>query len=469
MDLCLEQLRQVVGGEVNFGSLPPREGELVPIQRIVTDSRRVEAGDLFLALSGPNHDGANFATEAFSRGAAGVMVGDRSIEPWAGSFTLNVPDTMLALWQLAAWHRNRFSGQVVGITGSVGKTTTREMVGAALMAAGRVAKSPENFNNHIGVPLSLLGAHAGDDYVVIELGANARGELDGLTRLAAPDVGVVTCVADAHLGTFGGWDKVLEAKRELLTALGPDNCAVVCGDDARLRRAAQACRAEAVTFGRDAGCDIVAEEITTDCGRLQFRVDQTHYKLPVWGRHHLGPALAAIAVCRVFGLDDQLVAQSLANFESAPMRCEVIQAGLVTVINDAYNASPTAMRAALELLCEVETSGRRIVVCGDMLELGEYSVDLHSTLGREIVTKSGGDLLIACGQYARHVAQGALEAGMPSEHVTAYDDPQHAAAHLCQLVRPADVLLVKGSRSLAMERVVAALLETPLAAPEMAA
>ena len=457
MDLCLGQLQDVVGGELSTGSLPPRDQDLVSIRRIVTDSRRVEQGDLFLAIHGPNHDGANFADEAFSRGAAGVLIADRHIEPWAGAFSLQVPDTMLALWQLAGWHRNQFTGHVIGVTGSVGKTTTREMIAAALATTGQVTASPENFNNHIGVPLSLLRVDTSDDYAVIELGASARGEIDGLTRLAAPDVGVITRVADAHLGTFGGWDEVLEAKTELLAALSKKNCVAVCGDDERLRRAAEQSQAETLTFGRSAHCDVFASDVTVDEGKLHFTVDNTSFVVPVWGRHHLGAALAAISVGRIYGISDSAVADALAQFQPAPMRCEVVHVGDITVINDAYNASPTAMRAALELLQEMRTCGRRVVICGDMMELGEHSADLHIQLGREIVTKSGSDLLLCCGQFADFVATGARQAGMPLENVHTHADPTQAASQLIELVEPSDVLLVKGSRTMGMEQILDAL------------
>ncbi len=465
MDLTLGQLQEVVGGDVIVGDMPPREQDLVNIPRITTDSRRVEQGDLFWAIRGENHDGTNFADEAFARGAAGVLVADRHIEPWAGCFTLQVPDTMLALWQLAAWHRNRFTGQVVGITGSVGKTTTREMISTALSSAGQVTRSPENFNNHIGVPLSLLRVQASDDFAVIELGASARGEIDGLTRLASPDVGVITCVADAHLGSFGDYDKVLEAKTELLTALSADNRVAVSGDDARLRRAAAASQAEAITFGRSPECDVFATDVRADNGHLRFRVDDTPFNIPVWGRHHLGAALATVAVTRLYGMNEQAVAQTLGQFQPAPMRCEVVQLGDITVINDAYNASPTAMRAALELMQDVQTSGRRVVICGDMMELGDRSAEFHGRLGREIVTKSGSDLLFCCGQYSKDVAHGAWEAGMPTDNVYAFADPLHAASHLLKVIQPADVLLVKGSRAMGMERILDTLADAKPAVP----
>jgi len=470
MDICLGQLQEVVGGKLHAGSMPPRDQELVSINRIVTDSRRVEQGDLFLGLNGPNHDGANFADEAFARGAVGVLVSERSIEPWAGGFTLQVPDTTLALWQLAAWHRNRFTGQVIGITGSVGKTTTREMISAALGTTGEVTASPENFNNHIGVPLSLLQVGTTDDFAVMELGASARGEIDGLARLADPDIGIITCVADAHLGSFGGREQIFKAKTELLAALSSEDYLAVSGDDARLRRAAQRSPAQTLTFGRSAQCDVFASEVAVDSGNLSFTVDSTRFRVPVWGRHHLGAALAAIAVGRIYGLGDEIVADALADFRPAPMRCEVVQIGDITVINDAYNSSPTAMRAALQLMSDLETSGRRVVICGDMMELGQHSADLHNQLGREIVTKSGSDLLVCCGQFAGQVADGALLAGMPEKSVHSYDDPLQAASQLVELIQPSDVLLLKGSRALGMERILDALVDaTPGGRPSVAA
>jgi UDP-N-acetylmuramoyl-tripeptide--D-alanyl-D-alanine ligase len=360
-DLTLTQLHEIVGGRLRLATLTPRDGESARISRIVTDTRQLAPGDVFWGLAGPRFDGSDFAAEAYERGAIGVVVAGRYVQPWPGRWSLQVDDGQQALTRLAAWHRGRFGGTVVAVTGSVGKTTTRQMIYAVLATSASGIASHKNLNNHIGVPLSMLTLRSDHEFAVFELAASARGEIAALAALCQPSIGVITRIGEAHLGGFGSAEAVAEAKSELLAALPLHGLAVLSGDDPWLRRIAAGTRAQITWVGRSLDCDLVATQVESHHGRLNFCVDGHPYEVPVWGRHHLTSALAAVAVGRKFGLSRHDIARGLAEFQPPPMRCEVVRAGDVVVINDTYNASPMAMRAALELLRDFDAPGRRIV------------------------------------------------------------------------------------------------------------
>jgi UDP-N-acetylmuramoyl-tripeptide--D-alanyl-D-alanine ligase len=455
----LHDLQQVTGGVLNRAAHASREAQATPLGKVVTDSRRVEPGDIFWALVGKHYNGVRFAPEAFARGASG-MVASETVEPSSTAWTLTVPAPLESLWQWARWKRGRFDKTVIGVTGSVGKTTTRQMIHTVLGTRLTGTASPRNYNNHVGVPLSLLQIEPEHDYAVIELGASGEGEIRALAELSAPTIGVITNVGDAHLSGFGGRQGVARAKAELLAVLPPNGHAVV-GDDPWLKRLARPCRAPVTCVGRNPECDLVATDVEAANGQLTFRLEECRFRVPVWGRHHLTSVLAAVAVARELNFELPEIAAALAGFAPVPMRCEVVEARGAMIINDTYNASPMAMKAALELLRDFDTPGRRIIVAGDMAELGEESAVLHRQLGSQIVAISGADVLIACGRFARHVVVGARAAGMSRARSIACDTPQETLPYLGQMILPGDVALVKGSRALGMECVVEALRKYP--------
>ena len=455
----LHDLHETIGGalrRVDNARIAPKA---IALGNVVTDSRIVEAGDVFWALVGKQHDGAKFAGQALARGASGVVAGSPvDVPPNAWGLTVKSP--LQALWQWAEWSRRQFSGTMIAVTGSVGKTTTRQMIHTVLAGSLSGTASPRNFNNHVGVPLSLLGIGPEDDYAVIELGASGEGEIAALAELTSPQIGVITNIGDAHLAGFGGRLGIARAKAELAASLPPDGHAVV-GNDARLRQMARACAAPMICVGRGADCDLSATDVRAEGGRLSFTLDGCRFDTPVWGRHHLTAVLAAVAVGRLMGVADRESAAALEDFDSVPMRCEVTEIRGATIINDAYNASPMAMKAALEVLREFDAPGRRIVVCGDMAELGDEASGLHRGLGGQIVTLCGADLLIACGQFSRDVVAGARSAGMPKVRSIACRTLEESLPYLGQAILPGDVALVKGSRALGMERVVEAMRSYP--------
>jgi UDP-N-acetylmuramoyl-tripeptide--D-alanyl-D-alanine ligase len=364
-----------------------------------------------------------------------------------------VPDTLRALWDYAAWHRGQRDAAVIGVTGSFGKTTTREMIFAALSAGHCGLRSPRNYNNHIGVPLTLLELDDQHEFAVLELGASAVGEIEQLAKLAAPEIGVVTGIGPAHLDGFKTIERIIAAKSELIAALPACGFAVLNGDDPAVRNMATIAVCPVIFVGEQEHNDITAHGINIRETAIRFRVEQDDYELPAIGRHHVHAALAAIAIGREIGLSPATIAAGLRSFQPVDGRCRPHRVGDWHVIDDTYNSNPGSLQAACALLRDWPGAGRRILVTGDMRELGTETIHWHHDAGRR-AAEANIDLIVAHGDLARHVVGGAREAGMDAGRLADCKSMEAVQTVLDCWLEPGDVILVKGSRAMRMERVV---------------
>ncbi|MCA9053885.1 MAG: UDP-N-acetylmuramoyl-tripeptide--D-alanyl-D-alanine ligase [Planctomycetaceae bacterium] len=424
------------------------------VQRVVIDSRLVRSGDLFVPLAGERQDGHQFIADAIQRGAVAALAARQWVAAQKNSTGLiAVDDPLAALWQLAAWNRDQADALRIAVTGSVGKTTTRHMLHTVLSRRFAGIESPENYNNHIGVPLSLLQLDSTHEFAVLETAASRLGEIDRLARLIAPEIGLLTAIAPAHLEHFRSLEAICRAKGELLESLPASGIAVLNGDDPLVRRLARRAPCRVILAGEEIQNDVVATRVKVNDRRLRFRVGATEFQLPAVGRHHLNSALLSIAVAREIGLTDSEISAGLKDFVPMHGRCEKTSIGPWTVIDDSYNASPASMVAACETLRDWQDARRRVLVVGDMLELGEHSSEFHAQLG-ELVADCQFNLLIAVGPQAGSVTANARSHGMDPGCLGACSDFDTAYILLDCWLEPGDVILVKGSRGMHMEQVV---------------
>jgi UDP-N-acetylmuramoyl-tripeptide--D-alanyl-D-alanine ligase len=450
----LEDVLAATGGELSSLGATTRFGG------VVTDSRAVRAGELFVALRGDAHDGHAFVAEAASRGAGAVLIEERTGETLPTCGVVVVRDTLAALGDLAALHRHRSDPRVVAITGSNGKTTSKEMLGSILEhALGRehVLRTQGTQNNLVGLPLTLLGLDAQVQVAVLEMGMNGPGEIWRLAEIADPDVGVITCVARAHLEGLGSMRGVAEAKAELFRRLRPQAIAVYNADDPYVAAAAPAAAGRRIGFGLGEEATVRAIDVTDDglAGiRFRLRVEEkeTPVALPVPGRHNVTNALAAAGAAYALGIPLDAVARGLDAFRPAAMRMEVVALPSgVTVLNDAYNANPASMAAALATL-RASAAPRRFAALGSMRELGDEAAAAHRELG-SVVARAGLDGLFLIGTHAPDVRGGAEAAGMPAAQITIAATHEELAGVLRSRLRSGDLLLLKGSRGATMETV----------------
>lgn len=423
------------------------------------DSRTIAPGQAFFAIVA-ERDGHEFVADAAAKGAAVVVV-SRAVElPAAGPVVVEVADTTRALQELGREVRRRSGAKVVAITGSAGKTTTKEATAGFLEAAFTVVKNPGNLNNHLGLPLSLLEMRHGADVAVMELGMNHAGEIRVLVGIAEPEVRVWTNVGDAHIGHFGSADAIADAKAEILEGAGPDTLFVGNADDARVMARAQAFAGRTVTFGYGEGADVRAVDVE-DLGLEGMRATivtaggRRALRVPLLGRGNLANVLCAAAVATELGVALEDVVARAATLKPARRRGEVLTlGGGVRVVDDSYNSSPSALARALEMLSRERHAARRVAVLGEMLELGDQSVALHEACGRAAAGSGLAVLLTVGGEPARMMGEAAVAAGMDRQAVAHAATSAEAAELVPSLVADGDVVLVKGSRGIRTELVV---------------
>lgn len=436
------------------------------------DSRSLRPGDLFFAIVGPNHDGHRFAADAVARGATGIVASDEAVVDRLkreGRPVIAVKDTLRALQDLAAHVRRMRPVKVVGVTGSSGKTTTKEMTRAAVEAAFSVHASRGNFNNLYGCPLSILEIGEHHQVSVLEMGMSTHGELERLAEIADPDIGILTNVTGAHLVNFESVEDVASAKGELFEGMRTDSIGIFNNDDEHCRRIMGSFKGYAVTFGIDRPSDLVASDYRAEglegssfLIRHAQKSGTRRVKTRFVGIHNVYNALAAMSAGYMLGIDLEAMAASLAGLSPLGMRGQVVRLGeSVRILDESYNSNPVAMRYALKMLEEAGTEGRKILVFGDMLELGESEVEAHRELGPEI-RAAGPDVVVGVGPLAAETLS-ALEDCIVSPNgklrMHRFEGSEEASRFVTEMARPGDLFLVKGSRGVALEKVVAALRE----------
>ena len=441
-----------------LGLTPPQAGGEVTGCSI--DSRTLRPGDLFVAIRGPRDDGHDYVDSAFAAGAAGAIVDSRWKEAHPGAgLLLGVEAPARALQQLAKWARRRWGGSVVAITGSNGKTTTKDTLSTLLETRRRVSKTCGNLNNELGLPLSILRTGGDAEIAVLEMGMNHAGEIRQLASIAEPNVGLVTGVTAAHLEFFSSPDDIALAKRELIESLPPAGTAVLNADDGRVRRFAGVHRGRSITFGIDQPADFKAAAIELrGSGGAAFTLlpseaagaAPVRFRSPLLGRHNVLNILASLAAASLFGVDPASLTAVVSRLRPARMRGEVVEIGGVTFLDDCYNANPYAVSEMLAVLRQ-SPGPRKIAVLGEMRELGETSGRLHRQTGREAAAASLA-LLIGVGGDARYIVEEAAERGLPPDAAVFFDDPADVAVFLSPLLRAGDVVLFKGSRGVGLER-----------------
>lgn len=470
MRWTVQEIARALGVEVPSG--------LSPLERVAgvsIDSRAVGRGQLFVAIRGPRHDGHDFVAAALRAGAeAAVVANDRlcGYPDEIRSRLFAVGDTLAGLQELARAVRRAWGRRIAAVTGSVGKTTTKEILAALLGAKFRVLRSEGNLNNEYGLPLTLLRLEPEDKAAVVELGMSHRGELRRLAEIAEPEVGVVTRVAPVHLEFFASVDEIALAKRELIEGLaGPESVAVLNADDPRVARFAEVAPGRVLTFGCGASAQFRAEEIQ-DHGAAGSEFDfigpgeRARLALALPGRHSVENALAALAAASVWGIGTAEAADVLRDIKVGEMRGRLLNfAEGFALINDSYNSNPVALAAMVDLLANTgapragtKTGNyrRRILAAGEMLELGPDSARLHREAGRYAASRKL-DCIVGVQGHAVEIVNGAIQAGLPASQAHFFSDSTAAAAFLADVIRPGDLLLVKGSRGVKMERIVDAL------------
>ena len=417
------------------------------------DSRSVRAGDLFFALRGSNHDGNAYLEEAFRKGAVAAITNRQS----AGE-VLVVPDTLVALQDVAAWARHQWGGEVVGVTGSAGKTSTKDIIAAMLSVGMPVGKNVGNLNNHVGVPLSILRLDSNVRVAVLELAMNHAGEIRRLCEIARPRVGVVTNVGHAHIEAFDSIEGIAAAKRELIESLPADGIAVLNADDPLVARFREVHRGRTVTFGLSAAAEVRAENVEYGAEGVKFSVSGVRFESSLIGRHSVLNFLAGIAVAGLFGISPEQLMEVVRESSAGPMRGERFQHNGILILNDCYNSNPDAARAMIDVLRDTPAQ-RRVAVLGEMLELGRWSESLHRDVGN-YVAECGIDVLVGIRGAARDLVDAAQQAGHAVDAAFFFSEPAAAGDRLREIAREGDVILFKGSRGthveLALERFLAA-------------
>ncbi len=443
MNLTIAEILRTTRGKLICGELGTN------VRKISTDSRTIYEDDLFVALIGEHFDGHDYLEEAHRSRAIGAVVSKRIVTQLP--MLIEVKDTLAALGDIANCYRQKFHLPIIAITGSNGKTTTKDMTSSVLARRFSVFQSKGNYNNQIGIPLRLLQLAKSDQVAVLEIGTNQPGEIDRLSRIVDPTVGVITNIGHSHLELLGSVEGVAREKGSLLEYV---DCAILNADDSMTKEITRRVRGHRITFGWQADADVSACNIEiTSHGKPSFMLrvhglDAGRINLPCLGEHNISNALAAAAVGVRIGLSAEEIRTGLENYQPVAMRMQPIECDGLYIINDAYNSNPDSLKHALDFLRRTQTCGRRIAVLGDMLELGKDSERLHLSAGQHLPLNV--DLLISVGQRSLNLVRGAL--GRAKKTISC-ETPDAAAQELRKYSRSGDVVLIKGSRAMRLERI----------------
>jgi UDP-N-acetylmuramoyl-tripeptide--D-alanyl-D-alanine ligase len=418
------------------------------------DSRTVAPGDLFFALRGPNHDGNLYIEEVLGKGAV-AAIGNQS-KPGQ---VLAVPDTLAALQSTAVWALKEWGGEAIGITGSAGKTSTKDVIAALLAVGMPVGKTIGNLNNHVGVPLSILRLPSKARVAVLEMGMNHAGEIRELCAIAKPRIGVVTNVGHAHMEAFDSIEGVAAAKRELIESLPPDGVAVLNADDPLVSKFRAGHSGRSITFGIDAPADIRAQQVQLTDRGVTFSVDGVLFESALLGRHSVLNILAGIAVASLYSIRPAQLTEVVKDLAAPSMRGQRLLHDGVVIFNDCYNSNPDAVRVMIDVLRETPAK-RRIAVLGEMLELGHWSEALHRDVGSYVAGR-GIDVLVGIRGEACHLVDAARLAGLAENAAFFFPDAPAAGEHLRRIAHPGDVILFKGSRGTHVEHALERFLARP--------
>ncbi|MBU4310653.1 UDP-N-acetylmuramoyl-tripeptide--D-alanyl-D-alanine ligase [bacterium] len=462
--LKVSELVKATGGRLIQGNPKGK------ISGISTDSRKIEKNELFIALKGPRYDGHDFVQEAIKKGTSGILVSQSPITDHSAPegrdlasggrspITILVRDTLRALGQIAKYYREKFTLPVIAVTGSTGKTTTKDMIASILSLERAVLKTQGNFNNEVGVPLTLFRLSREHEVAVLELGMSALGEIERLTRISSPKIGVMTNVGEVHLQYLGNIQRVARAEAELVYALGKDDVAILNIDDPYVREMRKGIKARIITYGIRRRAQVRAQRIENlreEGMRFILRIGKETFplRLRCLGCHNIYNALAATSAAHALGMKRKMIQEGLSQFPPLAGRMRIIKMRGFTILDDTYNASPKSFIAAIETLRGLSPKGRKIIVAGDMLELGKRAPLAHKETGIYVV-HSGIDRLITCGNLAEYIAQGAIGAGMEEKRIITCRNREEAGDRLSALVKEGDIILIKGSRATGMEEII---------------
>lgn len=458
--LIFKEVIDAIGGAVNEEPPP------CSVSGVATDSRTINPGELFFAIPGPRFDGHDFVADVLASGAVGAVVSAARrddvlarVDAAKARSIVVVDDVVVALGRLGKYHRRQLSAEVIAVVGSNGKTTTKAMIDHVLSGKLRGRCSPKSYNNQIGVPLTLLSATAADDYLVVEIGTNAPGEIAALGELVTPNMVVVTCIGEEHLERLGDLGGVAQEELSILAHLGEGGFAAVNGDSEHTVELSLGQSVTAVRFGLNSTADLCLTRVAYEDPWLTFTINgRFEYRLQTPGSHNALNAAAAVAIARRLGQSPEEIAERLATFVPPPMRGEVLKLGRLTVINDAYNANPHSAMAAIEMLEALPCSGRRIAVFGEMRELGPEAEALHRSVAERL--RGSASHVVLVGQAGQWMGETLQDGGsLFAPQVDWCETVDDCRARLLEVVRDDDVVLLKASRAVGLESVVEPLRE----------